>query len=381
MVMHRLVQVQQPGLPTRAELLSQGLTHAQVNHEMVRRHEREVIEENFTRWVVAFGCIICMLLPVSLALLMFLIFAYLTERKEDCDAPLKAWFIVVISSIVYNLNINGTSLHQQVIRVVCRYEANGERWESPPRRVHLYHRLTMAFVFVWYCLGLHWVRTSETCRNTAPNLYTATYSFCIFNIIFSIFTTVSTFGLSHLLASLLRHGLLPVTMLQPDRGAPEGTLGMQETVQYDREMLEDSPQCPTCLEDFVKGHQIKRTVCGHFFHEDCLAPWLRMNRTCPLCRTDLARGLESAGQTIGVAQFRREQVERRLPATGVHAEVERRPPATEVHAEAEPRQPITEDRTEELPTEPVRTVVTVNSRSRPQTAGTVVAETTTAEVV
>jgi len=274
----------------RDDLVNAGMSPGQADHELIRRHELEVIEASFTRWVTIFGFIVCLLLPVSLGLLIYLIWFWIVERKKECDVPMNAWFIVVIVNIVYNINFNGKSIHRQVIRLICRYEARGPRLEPPPRRVRLYHLLISGFVFGWHCLGVHWVRISETCPHKAPNLYRAMYLFSVFNVVFTLFTTLSTLGLSHLLASLMRRGLLPI-MLTADRSAPEGTLELQETVPFDPEVLGETTQCPTCLEDFSKESGIKKTVCGHFFHEDCLVPWLRVNRTCPLCRADLAESL------------------------------------------------------------------------------------------
>jgi len=287
--------------PNRDDLLNTGMSPAQVDHEMIRRHELEVIEASFTRWVTIFGFIVCLLLPVSMGLLIYLIWFWIAERKKECDIPMNIWFIVVIINIIYNINFNGKSIHRQVIKLLCRYEALGHRLEPPPRRVRLYHLLISGFVFGWHCLGVHWVRISKTCPDKAPNLYRAMYLFSTFNIVFTLFTTLSTLGLSQMLASLMRRGLLPSAMMTVDRSAPEGTLELQETVTFDPEALGDAAQCPTCLEDFSKEHVIKRTVCGHLFHEDCLAPWLRVNRTCPLCRADLAQGLGDGApaETIG----------------------------------------------------------------------------------
>mmetsp|Transcript_49563 Transcript_49563/g.127959 ORF Transcript_49563/g.127959 Transcript_49563/m.127959 type:complete len:411 (-) Transcript_49563:210-1442(-) len=304
---------------TREELLQSGLTPAQADHEMVHRHEIEVVEENFTRWVIAFGCIICMLVPVSISLFFFLVYSYISEsvmQGKPCDVPLDAWFIVVLSNIIYhNIHVCGRSIHRQVIRVFCCYDMLGRQGqppEAPPRRVRLYHLLITTFDFGWHCVGLHWVRISLTCNATSPNLYRSVHLFAAFSVVFTIFTTLSTFGLYQMLASLLRRGLLPAL---PDRRAPEGTLEQQETVVFDLEASGENLQCPTCLEDFCKESKIKKTVCGHYFHEECLAPWLRVNRTCPLCRSDLARGLDaSAGQstadgpeTIGAPTYSAEE--------------------------------------------------------------------------
>eukprot|EP00913_Durusdinium_trenchii_P008512 g7993.t1 len=302
---------QQRGRATRAELTAMGLTPAQADHELVRQSELEVIETSITRWVMLFGCIICALLPVSLVLFFYLIYSYILEQWQDCDVPLTLWFWVAMFNIFYHINLGGRSIHRQVIRTeealsavpkkrcrlptVCRYQAPEQSLEVPPARVRLYHWLTTIFVFSWHCVGLHWARVSQTCHDTAPNLFTSTYLFASFNVIFTIFTVISTYGLQHMLASLLRRGLLPSSMLG-DRAAPEGTLELQSSVIFDPEEFGDSLQCPMCLEDFSKEQPIRKTICGHYFHESCLAQWFKVNRTCPLCRRDLAESLESGEQ-------------------------------------------------------------------------------------
>lgn len=279
--------------PSRAELQAMGLTPAQADHELVRQSELEVIETSITRWVMLFGCIICALLPVSLVLFFYLIYSYVLEQMQDCDVPLTLWFWVAMFNIFYHINLGGRSIHRQVIRTVCRYQAPEQSLEVPPARVRLYHWLTTIFVFSWHCVGLHWARVSQTCHETAPNLYTSTYLFAAFNVIFTIFTVISTYGLQHMLASLLRRGLLPSSILGSDRAAPEGTLELQPSVLFDPEEFGDALQCPMCLEDFSKEQPIRKTLCSHYFHESCLAQWLKVNRTCPLCRRDLAESLES----------------------------------------------------------------------------------------
>ncbi|BAH93561.1 Os06g0534900 [Oryza sativa Japonica Group] len=43
--------------------------------------------------------------------------------------------------------------------------------------------------------------------------------------------------------------------------------------------------CAVCLEDLRGGEMVRRLpACGHLFHEDCVDVWLRVRRTCPLCR-------------------------------------------------------------------------------------------------
>ena len=46
--------------------------------------------------------------------------------------------------------------------------------------------------------------------------------------------------------------------------------------------------CGICLENKDKnGKLVKKTKCGHLFHQSCLNRWLSINNTCPICRVDL----------------------------------------------------------------------------------------------
>ncbi|KAK3395458.1 hypothetical protein B0T20DRAFT_35370 [Sordaria brevicollis] len=46
--------------------------------------------------------------------------------------------------------------------------------------------------------------------------------------------------------------------------------------------------CAICTEDFVRGTNVRKLPCGHFFHPPCIDPWLlNFGVTCPLCRTNL----------------------------------------------------------------------------------------------
>ena len=42
--------------------------------------------------------------------------------------------------------------------------------------------------------------------------------------------------------------------------------------------------CSICLEDCP---DVKPTICGHFFHAKCMAPWKKEHDTCPTCRAPL----------------------------------------------------------------------------------------------
>lgn len=50
--------------------------------------------------------------------------------------------------------------------------------------------------------------------------------------------------------------------------------------------LGEQRQCPVCLADFERGEEVQTLpLCCHRFHKECIGPWLRTSRTCPVCRS------------------------------------------------------------------------------------------------
>ncbi|RVX72963.1 hypothetical protein B0A52_03316 [Exophiala mesophila] len=50
----------------------------------------------------------------------------------------------------------------------------------------------------------------------------------------------------------------------------------------------DDKICALCMDTFSVGQKVRLLRCDHYFHPDCIDPWLlNMSSTCPLCRIDL----------------------------------------------------------------------------------------------
>jgi hypothetical protein len=42
--------------------------------------------------------------------------------------------------------------------------------------------------------------------------------------------------------------------------------------------------CSICLDSLDTGELVSKTSCNHYFHPDCLRPWIISKNSCPLCR-------------------------------------------------------------------------------------------------
>lgn len=279
--------------PSRVSPAAQGLSQTETNRMQVRQHQFEVLSTNFTRWVIVFSLMLFIMLPVMLGLFVWLIISYLRESDQDCDVPLREWVWVVVSNILYHTNLCGAgSMHTLILKHIFRYDPQGttpSKWY-----VKVYNVLVTMLIFVWHCVGLHWVRISVTCEEKSPNLFSSIKVFAAFSVVFNIFVYINTVGLYTIMMFMLRNG-----MLSADTAAPAGTLDDQAVVKYEPELFSDIKECCICTVDFDAETEIRRTRCGHVYHGKCLAGWLKVNRTCPLCRTDLSPETVSP-ETLGV---------------------------------------------------------------------------------
>lgn len=62
--------------------------------------------------------------------------------------------------------------------------------------------------------------------------------------------------------------------------------------------IEDKLDCTVCQEYFTSDVKVKQLPCNHFFHKDCITPWLSLHNSCPICRVSIDSE-QSAGTPAG----------------------------------------------------------------------------------
>lgn len=74
-------------------------------------------------------------------------------------------------------------------------------------------------------------------------------------------------------------------MLSRRRGLSQDAIAALDNYRFgesDREEVHSC--CMVCLSDFVRGEEVRRLPCGHYFHTTCIDEWLRRCMECPICK-------------------------------------------------------------------------------------------------
>ncbi|KAF5770518.1 putative transcription factor C2H2 family [Helianthus annuus] len=78
---------------------------------------------------------------------------------------------------------------------------------------------------------------------------------------------------------------LPAEGLRDDVVQTFPTFVYSET---DRSTSYYGSSCSICLADYVATDMVRLLPeCGHLFHVECIDTWLKVHRTCPVCRNSL----------------------------------------------------------------------------------------------
>ncbi|ETW00971.1 hypothetical protein H310_06615, partial [Aphanomyces invadans] len=101
-----------------------------------------------------------------------------------------------------------------------------------------------------------------------------------------------------------QHGELGLVMLANQlqqaelntRGASMRLIAQLPTRVFDESSGKADVECLVCRYDFATGDEIRTLPCFHTYHSNCIDPWLRMNKVCPVCQVSIELHLESHGE-------------------------------------------------------------------------------------
>jgi hypothetical protein len=71
-----------------------------------------------------------------------------------------------------------------------------------------------------------------------------------------------------------------------NRGASQDEIN-KYTQAYKAVEIPKESNCVVCQSEFQKQEEIRTLPCKHSFHKDCIDQWLKINKTCPICKKDI----------------------------------------------------------------------------------------------
>ncbi|XP_049606938.1 E3 ubiquitin-protein ligase RNF115 [Syngnathus scovelli] len=69
--------------------------------------------------------------------------------------------------------------------------------------------------------------------------------------------------------------------------AEKSMISSLPTVCISQEQTDRRLECTICREEYSWGECVRKLPCLHYFHSDCIVPWLELHDTCPVCRKSL----------------------------------------------------------------------------------------------
>lgn len=224
------------------------------------------------------GCIAVLLLAFVTANLVIYVQGWMIMwhfSSKPCDEPLKWWLLVMLMAPMLQWQVSSQT--------------------PPDQRPKKLQALTMPIVIMigaWMCMHC------KTCAKTNPELFQYAKMYLIYQSVLWVMRVFMSCGLVSLVFWLHRNGLLD-SGPGPAAAARAGLINDLETVPFHPSQFSDKqdelqpPECSICQEEFAVDQMIKRTPCGHYFHETCLGNWLEnYAKSCPLCRTDIEEAIE-----------------------------------------------------------------------------------------
>ncbi|XP_028618362.1 E3 ubiquitin-protein ligase RNF133 [Grammomys surdaster] len=70
-----------------------------------------------------------------------------------------------------------------------------------------------------------------------------------------------------------------------------GQLQVRILKEGDEEVNPNADSCVICFEAYKPNEIVRILTCKHFFHKNCVDPWILAHGTCPMCKCDILKAL------------------------------------------------------------------------------------------
>ncbi|KAL9259913.1 E3 ubiquitin-protein ligase-like protein [Drosera capensis] len=219
----------------------------------------------------------------------------------------------------------GQSSETEIHNITSRQNSQTGRVGNPRLNVLADHaKMTLdCFFAVWFVTGNVWIFGGRSSATEAPNLY----RLCIVYLTLSCIGYAMPFILCAMMCCCLPciisflgiredqsqiHGAsdesinsLPTYKFKAkekenqddslenytdEESGPGGIIGVG--TEKERDISGEDAVCCICLATYMDEDELRELPCCHFFHAECVDRWLRMNASCPLCKSVISESTE-----------------------------------------------------------------------------------------
>ncbi|KAL6140952.1 hypothetical protein ACLB2K_059244 [Fragaria x ananassa] len=179
------------------------------------------------------------------------------------------------------------------------------------------------FFAVWFVVGNVWIFGGHSSPSDAPKLYRLSIVFLTFSCIgyampFILCATIccclpciisalgfredysqtrgaTTESINSLPTYKFKLKRNEINDDQESNTTAEGGL-LAAGTEKERAILEEDAVCSICLANYSDNDELRELTCLHVFHVECVDKWLKINASCPLCKSEVG---ESSGTSPG----------------------------------------------------------------------------------
>ncbi|CAI9289085.1 unnamed protein product [Lactuca saligna] len=165
------------------------------------------------------------------------------------------------------------------------------------------------FFAVWFVVGNVWIFGGHSSSSEAPNLY----RLCI---VFLTFSCIGEDLAQNRGATTESINSLPTYKFKKHKNDKENNSSSSSTseggivaagTEKERAISGEDAVCCICLAKYANDDELRELPCCHFFHVECVDKWLKINATCPLCKSEVGETILSS-LTEATASLRRSTV-------------------------------------------------------------------------
>ncbi|XP_075492043.1 E3 ubiquitin protein ligase RIE1-like [Primulina tabacum] len=261
----------------------------------------------------------------NLAFVLVYVFVILTTIQERPCTPLRLWIsgyalqcilhMVFVWAEYQRRSIDDDFGGYQDFRFYGMFPFTSLRHN---RIIQKLESVSTVLSSIWWVFGFYWiVMGGQLLLQDSPRLYWLLVVFLAFDVFFLIFCiAVACIVFLVLFCCFPILAAVAYTMTIGD-GASENDIRslpkylyshQSHTFENERKQVQLTPlsshsnsmaelvlpledsECCICLYKYIDGVELCSLPCNHHFHHKCIAKWLRINATCPLCKLNILRG-------------------------------------------------------------------------------------------